>query len=119
MMEIEDVYLRMLQDQPLGSPEGRDQYFAHDVIWFAERAARVGEEYLALLPRMDDAALAAPLRVPWFDFPLIKRDGLHQVLSHSAQHRAQVFSALGARGLEVPALDYVMMIGEQQKKRGT
>jgi hypothetical protein len=58
----------------------------------------------------DEAFYADALHVPWFDFVLTKRDGLLQVLSHSAQHRAQVFSALGERGVDVPGLDYVEYI---------
>ena len=114
LVSVEDAYLAMLQDKLPGG-EGRDQYFAHDLPWFAERSSQLGQAYLALLPAFDDATLASPLRVPWFDFPLTKRDGLHQVLSHSGQHRAQVLSVLGARGAEVPDLDYVMMVEERVK----
>jgi uncharacterized damage-inducible protein DinB len=37
------------------------------------------------------------------------REGLIQVLTHSAQHRAQVLSTLGERGRQVPDMDYVVM----------
>jgi uncharacterized damage-inducible protein DinB len=115
LVGVEGVYLILLRDQSLGPRDGRESYFAHDVGWFAERAAQIGDGYLALLPNLDDARLDSALAVPWFDFPITKRDGLHQVLSHSAQHRAQVLSVLGARGLAVPNLDYIFMIQERRQ----
>jgi hypothetical protein len=48
---------------------------------------------------------------------LTKHDGLLQVLSHSAQHRAQVFSVLGQRGIDVPDLDYVLFV-KSTRSRG-
>jgi uncharacterized damage-inducible protein DinB len=115
MVGVEDVYLVMLQDQPIGSGGNPEDYFAHDLTWFDERSVRVGESYLALLPRLDDAQLASSLKVPWFDFPLTKRDGLIQVLTHSGQHRAQVLSVLGAAGIDVPSIDYVLLVQERQR----
>jgi uncharacterized damage-inducible protein DinB len=35
------------------------------------------------------------------------------VISHSAQHRAQILSVLGERGFEVPGLDFVEFIEER------
>ncbi len=55
-----------------------------------------------------------PLHVPWFDFPLTRHDGFLQVVSHSAQHRAQVFSVLGERRQQVPDLDYVLFVQSQR-----
>ncbi|HEX6798333.1 MAG TPA: DinB family protein [Ktedonobacterales bacterium] len=111
MAQVEMVYFLMLRDQPLpASQEARDEFFAHDLTWFAETLAHVGQGYIALLANADDAYYGQPLHVPWFDFALTKHDGLLQVLSHSAQHRAQVFSVLGQRGVEVPDLDYVLFV---------
>ncbi|MGH2457769.1 MAG: DinB family protein [Chloroflexota bacterium] len=74
------------------------------------------ENTLSHLMGVEDAYLAMirgqPLSVPWIKAPLTARDGLLQVLTHSGQHRAQVFSVLGARGIDVPGLDYVMMLEE-------
>ena len=75
--------------------------------WFAGASAQLAKEYTTILRGADSAFLDDELRVPWFDFRLTKHDGLLQVLSHSALHRAQVFSVLGQRGVEVPDLDYV------------
>jgi uncharacterized damage-inducible protein DinB len=107
LVVVEDVYARMLRGDSLERVESRED---HDLQWFAERSARLGQEYAEILASAGDAYYDDELRVPWFDFRLTKHDGLLQVLSHSAQHRAQVFSILGARGLEVPDLDYVLYI---------
>jgi uncharacterized damage-inducible protein DinB len=111
MVGVEAAYLLMLQGLPLDQGDGQEAYFAQDLGWFAEHAAQVGAGYLQLLTDHGDALLDRPLAVPWFDFALTAADGLMQVLSHSAQHRAQVLSALGAQGLEVPNIDYVFMVG--------
>lgn len=110
LAQVEAVYALMLQDKPLASQEPRDQFFAHDLAWFADLMVRVGRQYTELLANAGDAWYDEPLRVPWFDFALTKHDGLLQVLSHSAQHRAQVFSVHGQRGIDVPDLDYVLFV---------
>src|SRR5579884_2660049 len=46
---VEDVYLQMLRGGTPGDAGSREEYFDHDVAWFAERAARLGAEYAALL----------------------------------------------------------------------
>ena len=110
MIGVETVYSLMLRDRPIGDDGSREAFSAHDLAWFAEQAQRVGQSYAALLAGADDAFYAAPLHVPWFDFALTKHDGLLQVLNHSAQHRAQVLSTLGDRGVEVPDVDYVLFV---------
>lgn len=111
MAQVELVYLLMLRDQPLpATQEARDEFFAHDLAWFAATLAHAGQGYIALLASAGEDFYDQPLHVPWFDFALTKHDGLLQVLSHSAQHRAQVFSVLGQRGIEVPDLDYVLFV---------
>lgn len=107
LVVVEDVYARMLRDEPLERVDSRGD---HDLDWLAERAAQLGGEYARMLAGAGASFYDEPLRVPWFDFALAKHDGLLQVLSHSAQHRAQVFSILGARGVEVPDLDYVLYV---------
>lgn len=109
MIQVESVYAIMLRDEPLPTREARDEFLAHNLAWFADTAARLGGVY-AELASASDTYYAEPLRAPWFDFALTKHDGLLQVLSHSAQHRAQVFSVLGQRGIEVPNLDYVLFV---------
>ena len=110
LVQVEDAYLSMLRGEPRGTIGPQDVYFAHDLAWFADRAAQIGAQYLELLAGAADAFYDEPLHVPWFDFRLTKHDGFLQVLSHSAQHRAQVFSVLGERGYKVPDLDYVLFV---------
>ncbi|MGO8950062.1 MAG: DinB family protein [Ktedonobacterales bacterium] len=111
MVGVEDSYLYMLRDQPPTGGGTREEYFVHDLDWFRNRSKQLGEGYGQLVAEADATFMAQPLKVPWFDFELSKRDGLLQVLIHSTQHRAQIFSALGSRGVEVPNLDYIMFVG--------
>jgi uncharacterized damage-inducible protein DinB len=104
LVVVEDVYAHLLRGEPIDTLASREE---HDLGWFAGASAQLAKEYTAILHSADSAFLDDELRVPWFDFRLTKHDGLLQVLSHSALHRAQVFSVLGQRGVEVPDLDYV------------
>jgi len=114
LVGVEDVYLQMLEGrEPGGGFGSQDEYFGHDIAWFRARSEEVADGYLALLDGRDEAWLEGTMRVPWFDFPMTLRDGLLQALTHSAQHRAQVFSVLGAQGVAVPDVDYVLMMGEE------
>lgn len=115
-VQVEVVYARMLRGEPLGVNGSSDDFFAHDLAWYAEVAARTAGEFSALLANASEAFYDEPLHVPWFDFALTKRDGLLQALTHSAQHRAQVFSILGQHGVEVPNLDYVFFVGTRHGK---
>lgn len=114
LVQVETAYALMLRDEPLPPREARDEFFKHDLAWYAETTARAGQMYAELLANAGDTWYDEPLHVPWFDFALTKHDGLLQVLSHSAQHRAQVFSVLGQRGIEVPDLDYVLFVQSKQ-----
>ena len=119
MVGVEAVYAQMLRDRPPGAEGAREEFYAHDLAWFAEMAARLGQMYLELVAGASDGYYDEPLHVPWFDFALTKHDGLLQVLSHSAQHRAQVFSVLGQRGIAVPDLDYVLYVESKLPKDNT
>jgi len=116
LVQVETAYALMLREQPLPPRAARDEFFKHDLPWYAEAAAQIGQVYAELLASAGDIWYDEPLRVPWFDFALTKHDGLLQVLSHSAQHRAQVFSALGQRGVAVPDLDYVLFVQSKQSE---
>lgn len=113
LVVVEDVYARMLRGDPVEEVEAREE---HDLEWFARRSTQLSQEYAEIVAGADATFYDEPLRVPWFDFHLTKHDGLLQVLSHSSQHRAQVLSILGARGLEVPDLDYVLFVEEGAAK---
>lgn len=112
---VEDVYLTLIQGGELDAASSQEAYMAHDLAWFRTRAAELGAGYLTFLATADEVALERPLTVPWIATPLTVRDGLLQVVQHSAQHRAQVFSTLGDRGQEVPYLDYVVMLAETRQ----
>jgi uncharacterized damage-inducible protein DinB len=112
LVAVEDVYLIMLRGDEPGSVGSMEAYLARDLAWFANRSVELGAAYLAWLGRSDQSALQRNLGVSWFDFPVTGADGLLQVLTHSCQHRAQVLSVLGSRGIDVPGLDYVMMLAE-------
>lgn len=110
MMGVEAAYILMLRGELDALQRIRAEAASLTLSDWAARAQRLGEEYRGLLAGADAAFLDQPLTVPWFDFALTKRDGLLQVIHHSAQHRAQVFSVLGERGVKVPDLDYVLYI---------
>jgi uncharacterized damage-inducible protein DinB len=113
-------HLVLVEDRFLAAARGRDPmeelgppdaYLAHQLPWFADRLAVVGQSYQELLAAADDAFLAAALAGGrWVG--LDKRDGLLQVFTHSAHHRAHVLSALGEHGLQVPDIDYLIMLRE-------
>lgn len=115
MVGVEEVYLLMLRGEFDALQRSRDEASGWKLEQWAERAARLGQEYRELLASADAAFYDQPLNVPWFDFALTKHDGLLQVLVHSAQHRAQVFSVLGERGVEVPDQDYVLYVESKSR----
>lgn len=116
LVGVEDVYLSMLRNAPIDRGGNEEQYFRHESGWFAGRAAQLSTGYGELLAAAEPDFYDEPLHVPWFDFALTKHDGLLQVLHHSAQHRAQVLSVLGAHGVSVPDVDYIIYL---IKSRGT
>ena len=84
------------------------------VSWFPEQMRNLGDGFVRLLESSTPVTLAAPLNVPWFTFSLTAREGLWQVLTHSAQHRSQVLSWLSTRGIATPDPDYVLMLREER-----
>lgn len=110
LAQVELVYSMMLQDAALPSRESFEESVTQDLAWSTSTVAQTGSMYLAMIALADEAFLRAPLRVPWFDFALTKHDGFLQVLTHSAQHRSQVLSVLGQRGVTVPDLDFVLYL---------
>ena len=113
LARVEYAYLSMIEQRPPESIEPPEAYEAHDLAWFRAHMEDLGAAYQALVASMPAAQLDRALRIPWFDFPLTVRDGLLQVLSHSAQHRSQALSWLSAQGVPTPDLDYVLMVGER------
>jgi hypothetical protein len=96
-----------------------EAYPAHDAAWFAQRSAELGERYLTWLDDREEPALAHDPHIPWFNFQVTGEKGLPRVLTHSAQHRAQTLSVLGAKGLRVPDLDCVSMRAGERSREST
>jgi uncharacterized damage-inducible protein DinB len=114
LVAVEDGYLALLQGRDMQEAMGgREEYHAHDLSWFGRRSQELAGAYAALLSGEEAEWLECALEVPWLGATLTRRDGLLQVLTHSAQHRAQVLSVLGERGTEVPNLDYVFMLADE------
>jgi len=113
LARVEYAYLVMMERR---QPEQRETYLAHDLAWFRDHVQELGQGYLQLLASATADDLQRDMRIPWFDFPVTVRDGLLQVLSHSAQHRSQVLSWLSSQGVETPDLDYVLMLQETSKQ---
>jgi uncharacterized damage-inducible protein DinB len=118
LVEVEDIYLLMLQGSDPSAVTGNDNYFAHDTVWFAQRSRDLGAVYDALLAAQDEAWLASLFTVPWFGFPMSRRAGLLQTWTHSAQHRSQILSELGSHGIETPDIDYVYMLSLEHEAAG-
>lgn len=119
LVAVEALYLAILEGStPEQAYSSRDAYFAQDIGWFFEQPPALADGYARLLAASDEDALKRPLKLPWFDLAFTAHDGLVQVVTHSALHRAQILSALGARGVAVPDLDYVLMLGEAQGAAG-
>jgi uncharacterized damage-inducible protein DinB len=110
LVGVEDFYVHLLRGEHIEATSSREAYFGHDLPWFAERAAQLGKEYGDLLAQADDQFYGTILPVTWFDFAPTTQEALLHVLNHSAQHRAQVLSALGARGQEVPNVDFMLFV---------
>jgi uncharacterized damage-inducible protein DinB len=115
LASVEYAYLWMIEGRP---PQSRDAVRAwanHELNWFVSQMRELGNAYIHLLESASRESLERPLNVPWFQFQMTAREGLLQVLSHSAQHRSQVLSWLSAQGIPTPDLDYVVMLGEQRE----
>jgi uncharacterized damage-inducible protein DinB len=112
LAQVENVYLAMLERRPFEWRDGQAEYLAHDLGWFGSHLQELGASFVKLVEAADPDQLGRDLNIPWFDFAVTGREGLLQVLSHSAQHRSQVLSWLSGRGVQTPDLDYVVMLSE-------
>jgi len=115
LARVEYAYLAMLEQRRSASVEGTETYLAHDLGWFRSHVQELGAAYLTLLDASTPTGLGRVLAIPWFSFPVTAREGLLQVLTHSAQHRSQVLSWLSTRGVPTPDLDYVLMLREMRQ----
>ena len=99
---------------PTGLAEG---YQDHELGWYAERVAYLDSFLHDLVDRLDDSTVAQQVEIPWFGFSISVQQILMQVLVHCGHHRSQVFSALGAQGIKVPDLDYIVMLAKESAAR--
>ena len=118
LVEVEEIYLLMLQERNLQGWDS-DEFMTHDAAWFVQRSRELGTEYQSLLAGKDESWLSDQFVVPWFGFPISRRDGLLQAWTHSAQHRSQILSELGSHGLQPPDIDYIFMRSEEQEGEGS
>ena len=114
-MRVEDAYLAMTERRDRESLGSHDDYMARGLEWFSTRIREVGAAYVQLLESSSPEGLEFDLGIPWFKFPVSAREGLRQILTHSAQHRSQVLSWLSAKGIQTPDLDYVLMLQEEER----
>jgi len=91
-----------------------DGYMKHELAWYGERVDYLDAFFTDLVSRIDDDGLSREAEVPWLTYPTTVGEALTQVLVHSGHHRSQVFSALGERGIQVPDLDYVVMLAKER-----
>ena len=117
LVMVEDNYLNVVRGtDPLHGqkdiPSFLAWYTSHDFAWYAQRIREVDDGYDRMLAEADEAFMNVEFKLPWFKSPMTRRDGVLQAFLHSTHHRAQVFSTLGSRGVEVPDLDYPRMLDE-------
>ncbi|HLH70827.1 MAG TPA: DinB family protein [Candidatus Dormibacteraeota bacterium] len=111
---VEEGFLLGIEGRSLEVLGDRERYVERDPAWYRERLAEVGRRYRQFLESADEAGLERELRLSWLPFGISVRQVLRQVLVHSAHHRSQVLSWLGARGRTAPDLDYVLMLAEER-----
>ena len=115
LTRMEEAYCALLQKDSVAPMEPREAFESRDVAALGRRLAELGATFRAWVERATAEDLARRLPITWLEFEISAREALLQVLSHSAQHRSQVLSVLGAQGVEVPDLDYVLLL---QQERG-
>ncbi|MGI8610556.1 MAG: DinB family protein [Candidatus Dormibacteria bacterium] len=99
----------------LVTPAGlADGYSDHDLAWYGDRVAYLDSFFFDFVGGLDETSLGLSVEIPWFGFAISAQQILMQVLVHCAHHRSQVFSALGAQGVKVPDLDYIIMLAKER-----
>lgn len=114
LTRMEEAYCALLQKDSVAPMEPREAFESRDVAALGRRLDELGATFGAWLRTATPEELARRLPITWLEFEVSAREALLQVLSHSAQHRSQVLSALGAQGVEVPDLDYVLLLQQER-----
>jgi uncharacterized damage-inducible protein DinB len=82
-----------------------------------EVQAGVTSGYGELIAGLPEGGLERAVRIPWFSAGISTGDALLQVLTHSAEHRADVALALNRAGIETPHMDYVVWAVNERGNR--
>jgi uncharacterized damage-inducible protein DinB len=113
LVSTQEAFLKVLKGDEVVIPE-------HPLPGFQElklRCEAVHQVYRALGRGLDDAALARPVRVPWFPEPpcvIPVSDTLLQVCLHSQHHRGQNMSRLKALGGTPRNVDFIIWLWKQK-----
>jgi uncharacterized damage-inducible protein DinB len=104
LAQVEHGYLRMIRDEP------REQ-----LSWELplDEIARLLEETDAGLVEVARASADRSVRIPWFERDFTVSQMLRQVLTHSANHRADVNGWLPRFGVESTDQDYIDLAREE------
>lgn len=76
---------------------------------YREAIPRLEAGYLGWLDGTDGEALSERLYAPWNGYGT-HLDALSEIILHSHQHRAEVFSELGRRGLAIPKYEFTSYV---------
>jgi uncharacterized damage-inducible protein DinB len=105
LAQVEYVYLRMIRGL---APERLSQDLTLD-----ELAAVLDETGAGLVEEAGSASPTARVRIPWFERDFAAPQCLRQVLTHSANHRADVNQWLPRFGVESTGQDYIDLALEE------
>jgi uncharacterized damage-inducible protein DinB len=114
LTRMEEAYCALLQQDSVAPMESREAFESRDVAALGRRLTELGATFQTWVERAAPEDLARRLPITWLDFEVSAREALLQVLSHSAQHRSQILSVLGGQGVEVPDLDYVLLLQQER-----
>lgn len=113
IVEVQEGFLKVLKGEALSLPERP----LPDQAELKARCRAAHEVYAALARTLDDASLAAPVKIPWFpDPPCIVSigDALMQVCLHTQHHRGQNMARLKALGVAPKNVDYIIWLWKQK-----
>ncbi|MFN8507634.1 MAG: DinB family protein [Dehalococcoidia bacterium] len=112
-VRVETVYLGLLG----GTAHAEHDPETTDLSALVALQDAVTAGYGALIANLPEGGLERPVGIPWFDAGISTGDGFLQVLTHSAEHRADVAFALNRAGIETPHMDYVVWAVSERGNR--
>jgi uncharacterized damage-inducible protein DinB len=105
LTQVEHSYLRMIRDEP------REQLSWELPLDEIERLLE--ETDAGLIQAASSAAADQRVRIPWFERDFTVPQMLRQVLTHSANHRADLNGWLPRFGVESTDQDYIDLVREE------